>query len=161
MTSHEGTAGYTRVCPSCGAVASEEFSDCQSIFDHFLARSFSDLTYGRFHRLLVDLYSLQHPDRYCTSAKSFAAHLTGLCCVLEHGGDERVNSAVQRWLSGNVDLTKPALPTERGSVTIDHFVDLGDGDVPAKVDQWCEAVWEAYADHRELARGWITDAFGE
>ena len=65
----------------------EEFADCQEMFDHLLARSFSDLTYGRFHRIFVDLYSLQHPDKYCASAKSFAAHLTGLCCVMEHSCD--------------------------------------------------------------------------
>ena len=162
MTSHNSAAGEpTRICPSCGAAVSGDFVDCQDIFDYFLARSFSDLTYGRFHRLFVDLYSLQHPDRYCASARSLAAHLTGLCCVMEHEGDVRVNRAVQRWLSGKVDLHKPPLPPQRGGVTIDHFVGLEDPKVAAKFDEWCEAVWEAYADHHELARGWIGAAFGD
>ena len=85
--SDSGSGPSKPLCPSCGAPAVEEFADCQEMFDHLLARSFSDLTYGRLHRLFVDLYSLQHPDKYCDSAKSFAAHLTGLCCVMEHSGD--------------------------------------------------------------------------
>ena len=149
------------LCPSCGALAVGKFADCQEMFDHFLARSFSDLTYGRFHRIFVDLYSLQHPDKYCRSARSFAAHLTGPCCVMEHDGDVRVNAAVQRWLSGAVDLEKPAMPGGRGDVTIDHFVGLEDADVPAKFEEWCAQVWDAYSEHQELARCWISLAFGD
>jgi hypothetical protein len=122
------------------------------MFDDFLARSFSDLTYGRFHRILVDLYSLQHPDKYCRSAKSFAAHLTGLCCVMEHDGDVRVNSAIQKWLSGKVDLEKPVMPKRRGDVNTSHFVELDDVDVAAMFDEWRREVWNAYSDHHALAR---------
>ena len=100
---HSGTGiGSEKVfCPSCGAPAVGEFTDCQEMFDHLLARSFSDLTYGRFHRILVDLYSLQHPDKYCRSAKSF------------------------------------------------------------KFEEWCGEVWDAYSEHHELARRWISEAFGD
>lgn len=160
---HSGTGiGSEKVfCPSCGAPAVGEFTDCQEMFDHLLARSFSDLTYGRFHRILVDLYSLQHPDKYCRSAKSFAAHLTGLCCVMEHDGDVRVNVAVPRWLSGAVDLKRPSFPVERGNVTVDQFIELDDVDVTAKFNEWRRVVWDAYSDHHELARRWIGTAFGE
>ena len=52
---------------------------CQKIFEDLLARDFGNVLYFRSHRMLVDTYALQHPERYCVSAKSLAAHLTGLC----------------------------------------------------------------------------------
>lgn len=70
------------------------------MFEEFGARSFADPPYWRVHRMMVDAYCLQHPERYCVSAKSLAAHLTGLCCAFEHGGHPSVNAAVQRWLNG-------------------------------------------------------------
>jgi hypothetical protein len=138
-----------------------EFADCQEMFDHFLARSFSDLTYGGFHRVFVDLYSLQHPDKYCDSAKSLAAHLTGLCCVVEHDGDVRVNAALRKWLNGRMELEKPAMPEGRGDATIDRFVGMDDADVAAKFEEWCAEVWDAHSERHELALRWISLAFGD
>ena len=60
--------------------------------DKLLARDFSDVTYFRVHRLLVDTYCVQHPERYCVSFKSLAAHLVGLCWSLEHSGSRAVPS---------------------------------------------------------------------
>jgi hypothetical protein len=74
------------LCSGCGLMVPGGEPGCQALFAELLARSFSDLAYGRFHRILVDTYSLQHPERYCASARSPAAHLGGLCCGLEHGG---------------------------------------------------------------------------
>lgn len=50
---------------------------------------------------------MQHPDTYCRSAKSCAAHLTRLRRGLEHGADPKVYRAIQRWLNGAVALEKP------------------------------------------------------
>jgi len=36
-----------------------------------IAREFGDFRYAREHRLTVDAYSLQHPDEYMRSAKSY------------------------------------------------------------------------------------------
>lgn len=74
---------------------------------------------------------MQHPDRYGRSAKSFTAHLTGLCAWLESEGDaQTVNVAVQRWLSG---------PSP-----------IGDA-----VGRWARATWGAYAPLHAKAREWI------
>jgi Family of unknown function (DUF5946) len=51
--------------------------------DELLARDFQEIVYWRYHRLAVDAYCLQHPLRYCESAKSLAAHLCGLCIRFE------------------------------------------------------------------------------
>jgi hypothetical protein len=62
--------------------------------DHgLLARDFTDAAYFRVHRMIVDTYCLQHPDRYCVSAKSLAAHLTGLCWLIEHGGSRELEAS--------------------------------------------------------------------
>ena len=50
--------------------------------DELLARDFNNVAYFRVHRMMVDTYCL-HPDRHCLSAKSFTAHLTGLCWLIE------------------------------------------------------------------------------
>ena len=63
-------------CSGCGLVVPGGTAGCQAIMDEVLARDFSDVLYFRVHRMMVDTYSLQHPERYCASAKSLAAHLT-------------------------------------------------------------------------------------
>ncbi len=50
---------------------------CVALFEEVQVRDYSDFRYARVYRKMVDTYCLQHPDRYCASAKSFAAHLTG------------------------------------------------------------------------------------
>ena len=64
-------------CPECGADVRGGRAGCQQLCDEVLAREFGDYRYAREHRLTVDAYSLQHPDEYMRSAKSYAAHLTG------------------------------------------------------------------------------------
>src|ERR1700753_3154473 len=95
------------VCEDCGAVVAEGKAGCLKMFEEILAREFSDYRYGRFHRLTVDAYSLQHPDEYMRSGKSFAAHLTGLCAALEGEDAFSTNQAVQKWLSTNPQIEKP------------------------------------------------------
>lgn len=93
------------------------------------------------------------------SAKSYAAHLTRLCCGLEWGGDPEVYAAIQRWLNGPVALEKPAAPDQRGRMTI---VDLQEAhtveEYRQRVRHWAQTVWDAYADQHELARLWMRAA---
>src|SRR5262245_31788018 len=94
-------------CEACGAVASEGRNGCQTLFDQILAREFSDYRFGRLHRLTVDTYSLQHPEQYMRSGKSFVAHLTGMCAALESDDAVAINQAVQRWLNGPKVVERP------------------------------------------------------
>ena len=133
---------------------------CQEIFDGLLARDFSNVAYFAVHRMLVDTYALQHPDRYCASAKSLAAHLTGLCWLVEHSGSRAVGSeALRRWLNGGPQLEKPEVPSIRGWLTIG---DLPQGEDPGAhaqaVDRWARSAWEAYSALHPLARQWIQQA---
>lgn len=102
-------------------------------------------------------YYQLHPDRYGRSAKSFAAHLTGLCTWLDDGGGApSVNASVQRWLSGPSPIVKPTLPPSYGAITIRELVDLED---PVRYGEalrrWARSTWDAYAPLQATARNWI------
>ena len=109
-------------------------------------------------RLAVDCYCLQHPDRYCVSAKSLAAHLTGACWALEFGGGERGLKALQSWLNGRVPLAKPALPSSFGEVTVAEV--NASRELVQAVDAWARSAWGAYSELHDLARGWVRAATG-
>ena len=146
----------TERCSGCGLEIADANASCQALFDELIARDFSDPRYGRTHRLAVDVYCLQHPDRYCASAKSLAAHLVGLRWILEEHGDTAISSeSLRRWLDGNRRLQKPELPAFRGILTI---ADVLGADTPeahaAAVQRWAESTWAAYATLHELAREW-------
>ena len=107
--------------------------------------------------MVVDTYCLQHPERYCASATSLAAHLTGLCIAMEHRGrEEELNAAIQRWLSRRPELEKPPLPKARGRLTIAAVRAATDlVDHRAAVDGWARGTWDAYASLHKVARAWV------
>ena len=70
-------------CDGCGLPADGPRTACEEMRDELLAREFEQPAYWRYHRMAVDAYCLQHPRRYCESAKSLAAHLCGLCIAFE------------------------------------------------------------------------------
>ena len=107
-------------------------------------------------RLGVDCYCLQHPDRYCVSAKSLTAHLTGVCWAIEHRGEERGLFALQRSLDGAGQPTKPQLPQSFGEVTVADVAAAGD--LPGAVRDWARSTWGAYSDLHPFAEGWIAAA---
>ena len=133
---------------------------CQALMDEQTALHFTDVTYFAIHRLFIDAYCLQHPDRYCVSFPSLAAHLAHLCWSLEHGGSRAVPSEpIRLWVERHPDLEKPALPSRRGAVTV--------GDVAAAasaaahrlaVDMWAKSVWDAYGALQPMAREWVRSA---
>jgi hypothetical protein len=151
------------VCESCGAFVAQGKAGCLKLFEEILAREFSDYRYGIIHRLTVDAYSLQHPDEYMRSGKSFAAHLTGMCAALEDEDALAVNQTVQKWLSTNPSVAKPArLPERRGSLTIAYVHSAPDADEHVRrVREWAREVWAAWSEHRELARRLIDEAAAE
>jgi ribosome-associated protein len=147
-------------CDGCGQAVAGGTAACQSMMDELAAMHFSDVAYFGVHRLFVDAYSLQHPDRYCASFKSLAAHLAHLCWSIEHGGSRAVPSeAIRRWVERHPHLAKPPLPVARGTLTI---ADVARGTTAAdhhrEVARWARSVWEAHASLHEIARGWVASA---
>lgn len=115
-----------------------------------LARSYAPT------RLTIDVYCLQHPERYCVSAKSLAAHLTGVCWALEHGISEGGLRELQRRLEARRDLVKPAIPTDRGKLTVADIAGVAGPDEYMKtLDRWARSTWAAYGELQEIARAWI------
>ena len=144
-------------CSGCDLVVPGGTAGCQAIFDGLTAKGFDQPGYFQVHRKQVDTYCLQHPDRYCASAKSLAAHLTGLCWLLEFGGDPaKGNETLRRWLNGPSPVRKPDIPFMRGKITV---ADVAKAQTPeahvAAVDAWARSVWEAYFPLHALAREWV------
>ena len=117
----------------------------------------------RVHRLIVDSYCLQHPDSYCRSSKSMAAHLAGLCCGLEYGGHPRVYGALQHWLSGpKNDLSRPTPPAEQDGTTVDDVCrTLGSSAFVKVVEDWAATVWTQWRDDQPYARQCVQAAIGK
>lgn len=150
------------VCASCGQTVGGGTEGCQRLFEAIGLREYEDMRFARHHRIVVDVYAMQHPGRYGRSAKSFAAHLTGLCAWIESEGDEQsINAAVQRWLSGPSPIDKPPLPARYGAVTIRELVEA-DGPVAYgdAIRGWARSTWDAYASLHGVARAWIATALG-
>jgi len=109
--------------------------------------------------MMVDTYSLQHPDEFCASAKSLAAHLTGLCAVLEYPNHPTILKVLLEWLERHPAPEKPVLPSARGAVTIAEAYGAPDATrLLAAADRWARATYEAYAPLHPLARGWVDEA---
>ena len=144
-------------CSGCGLVVAGGLEGCQSVFDDESAREYADVRYAARRRMVVDTYCLQHPERYCASAISLAAHLTGLCIAMEHRGrEEELHGAIQRWLSRRPELEKPDLPAARGPLTIAAVRAATDLiDHRAAVDGWARGTWDAYSALHPIARAWV------
>ena len=144
-------------CPSCGMAAAGGLAGCHAAYEAVLARDYSDALYFRAHRTLVDCYCLQHPDRYCASAKSLAAHLIGLAFAVERGGTVAVApERLRKWLDGDPGLKKPELPAARGDLTLAEVLAAPDAQAHTEaVARWARAVWTAYAPLHGVAREWL------
>lgn len=143
-------------CVGCGLAVSGGTAGCQALFDSLIDRQTSDYRYARFHRLAVDCYCLQHPYRYCVSAKSLMAHLGGLCCSFHYRADPEVYRALQRSLNGLPNLQKPPLPASRGALTIADLLKAPDPEAfGLELQRWAQSVWGAYAGLHAFARSWL------
>lgn len=148
-------------CPDCGAAVSGGRAGCQALFDELNAQALADPCYAAVRNLAFDAYCMQHLERYCRSAKSYAAHLTRLCCGLEYGGNSKIYAAIQKWLNGNRELTKPDVLSDRGRTTIaDVRAARRAEDHKRLVHEWAESVWQAYSTQHDIARAWIRTALG-
>lgn len=150
-------------CSGCGLVTAGGTSGCQAIFDELAARAWSDVAYGRIHRLAVDVYCLQHPDAYMESAKSAAAHILGVCAALEHENNPLIVHMIHQWLSGPSRLEKPAIPAFRGATTVADIAaaPADPAQYARAVRNWARTTWAAYASLHPVARAWLKSMTGQ
>jgi hypothetical protein len=142
-------------CPSCGAPLGGR-PGCQAAFDQLSAAAWSSPLRAAVHNLVVDAYAMQHPEEFGKSAKSYAAHLLGLCGGVEHPGDRALYWSIPRWLDGPRVVEKPPLLRARGEVTIADVATVGDDAAFAEaVRGWARAVWTAYSSQHPQAHQWL------
>ena len=149
-------------CSGCGRIVEGGAAACQARYEALLARDYENPAFFAVHRMFVDVYSLQHPDRYCRSAKSLAAHLVGLGLILVDGISPASGGAALRdWLDGKRELEKPPLPEGRGGITLGDVEGIAEpGPWREAVRAWAESTWEAYTELHPLARRWAAEAGG-
>jgi hypothetical protein len=149
-------------CGGCGRLVEGGTQGCQARYEALLARDYEDPAFFAVHRMFVDVYSLQHPERYCRSAKSLAAHLVGLGQILEEGIPAATGApALRDWLDGSRELEKPPLPEARGEVTLGDVEGIDEpGAWRVAVQAWAISTWRAYAALHPLARRWAAEASG-
>jgi hypothetical protein len=148
-------------CSGCRLTIAGGTAGCQAIFDELAQREYGDFRYGRSHRLRVDTYCLQHPDRYCASAKSLMAHLTGLCAAMEYPTHPTLLGALQHSLDGKRAIERPVPPAFRGALTIADVRDPPDADAySGLVERWARSTWVAYRPLQPVARAWIRRIIG-
>ena len=144
-------------CDECGAPVAG-VAACRTLFDEVIAREFSDYRYARLHRLTVDSYALQHPEQFMRSAKSFVAHLTGMCAAMENEDPASINRTVQKWLGGPKPIDRPCdvPPGQRGSLTVVDVLSVQDPQqYLERIREWARDAWLAWSTHHALAREWI------
>ena len=149
-------------CPECGAHVKGGRGGCQSLFDEITYAMSEDLRIAAIHRLALDTYCMQHVESYCESAKSYAAHLIGLCWGVSHLDNAAPVAPVLAILSWNTKLGKPPILSKRGSITLPDVITAYhkscDVDALVKdVRQWSNVVWEAYASQHEIVQNWLNE----
>ncbi len=147
-------------CPECGGKVEGGRGGCQALFDEITYQMGSEPRIAAIHRLALDTYCMQHVESYCESAKSYAAHLIGLCWGMDHKDDPAPNASILRVMERGVILVKPPVLSNRGSITLPDVMAAyhasGSADELVKqVHAWAENVWEAYASQHEIARAWL------
>jgi len=146
-------------CEGCGRAVEGGTAGCRAEFEAMCGRDFGDVRYGRLHRMMVDTYSVQHPDAYCASTRSLIAHLGGLCCGMEFERQENVYRALRLWIERVGIAEKPPLPAARGDVTIADALAAADPVAYADaVQRWARSAWAAHASLHAVARHWIDEA---
>lgn len=147
-------------CEECGAEIEGGTEGCNTLMLNLTLRS-PDERRLVVRRTVVDAYALQHPRSHCDSPTLLAGHLLGLCCAVERGGNLSLYSGMRGWLSRARDLPQPAPPAFLGEMTI---LDVAratslDGHIET-ARKWAQCVWEAWYDHHDLVRGWISELEG-
>ena len=146
-------------CTGCGMEVAEGAGGCRAMFDQLAVRQWQAPVAYRIRRMMVDTYSLQHPDELCASAKSLAAHLTGLCAALEYPSHPTILKVLLAWCESRPAVERPALPSARGKVTTAESFAAPDAErLIAAAERWAHATWKAYGPLQALARRWVGEA---
>jgi hypothetical protein len=109
---------------------------------------------------VVDSYMVQHANSSeRRNRQSVAVHLMSLCASLEHQipGDE-LRSLLGAWTHHDYPEILPR-PLDY-DITVVQIVSAADSGRQEAVGAWATTVWEAWAQHHDVIRAWLTNSVG-
>jgi len=143
-------------CTGCRLLIVGGTAGCLALYQDTLVLPGTLPAYTGIGRLAFDTYCVQHPDRYCISAKSLVAHLGGLCYGLEYRRDRGGYELLRHALDGPFPVPKPPLPAMRGALTIADIAATPAGEAQrGAIQDWAQQAWDAYADFHAWARAHV------
>ena len=110
------------------------------------------------HQHAVDAFAAQMANESTKTIKIFFG-LMGLYLYIEKGFSGReVQRAHMNLAKKRLELPRPELPVERGSVTVADVMAAEPGEARDRaIEEWCASVWEAYRDARPLVAGFLQE----
>ena len=114
-------------------------------------------------QLAVDAYAIQHPGIPERRAiQSVGAHLVSLCAFFEHNWPpERSARLVKRAVENDPGWRWLEPKTPVGTMTVADVVAADSPPLRAeKVEQWAVDTWDAYRDHHDEVRRWLSTVIG-
>lgn len=150
-------------CPLCGAAGVDGLDGCLASWGKIGTREFAHPEYFTFHRLTVDAYCLQHPERFMISTKSAAAHLAAMCWTMERGLSRHLPEELKVFVDGPKTFARlpPPPPLERGSITQADLACVTTlREYETRSWEWARAAWGAWSAHHAQARAWVRAACG-
>lgn len=134
---------------------------CWAAYGAVLEREYSDRAYGGVHRYTVDAYAVQHPGRRSPQTiQSAAVHLIRLCLMLEEGISATVAvAAIVAAAARKADYHWLEPPASRGTLTVAYArAAATPAEHQARVREWAECAWQAWAPHHAQVRAWLPAA---
>ena len=130
---------------------------CWAAFGEVLAHEYSDVSFGRNHRLTVDAYALQHPGKQSPqSIQSIAVHLVSFYMIFERGMKmPEATQFLQRLVEHKAEFFWLEPPADFGSVTVRNVLDAKNAEAHLQtVKKWAESAWSAWEEHHGQAKKW-------
>ena len=132
---------------------------CWARYGEVLAREFQDPAYFGLHQLTVDAYAVQHPGIPERRAiQSVALHLITLGMIVENRFDPGQGPRLHRRIVERPSFDWLDPPPMEGRMTV---LDVVSAQRPREhqrlVRAWAEDVWQAWAPHHQVVRGWIRE----
>jgi Family of unknown function (DUF5946) len=145
-------AEQQETCLCCGANHIGGLQGCIQVYQH-LSLEFGVGLVDGVGRGIFDGYCMQHPEIYCVSAKSMAAHLAFLACWIDYKSPLERFGTIRRGLDGEFKQPKAPILEFRGSLTIQHLQKADSQQRYAVLArEWLLDIWQAYTPLHDLAR---------
>ncbi|MCB1114696.1 MAG: hypothetical protein KDK62_08065 [Chlamydiia bacterium] len=167
----------SKACPGCGAHFSKSdtsfhrygvaSSGCWQAFNELLAHERETWSYPEVHRLVIDAYSVQHPQnielqnslgisqRFVdASVQSVWIHLIGLYFALEEKRPlSEISKLMDQALKGGEGFEPLPPPKNRGKLTHREAPLTKDLEVYSRFAwKWAEDAWLAWSEHHDKIR---------